>query len=57
MWKAIINWINRLNYQCEHNWEKLQTVDVYTNSNSKRPYETKHVYRCTKCCNYKKIIT
>jgi hypothetical protein len=55
MWKAIINWINSKSYRCEHNWEELRVIDVYHDVYSNGPYETKWVYRCTKCCNSKII--
>jgi hypothetical protein len=55
MWKAIINWINSKAYRCEHNWEEVNTVNVYDNSFSKIPCQTKWIYRCTKCCESKTI--
>lgn len=55
MWKAIINWINSKAYRCEHNWEKIDKVNVYQNKDSKLPNKILHTYRCTKCCESKTI--
>jgi hypothetical protein len=55
MWKAIINLINSKAYRCEHNWEKIDEVNVYWTEKSKLPHRTKHTYRCTRCCEGKTI--
>jgi len=57
MWKAIINYINSKAIRCDHDWELLIEISKYKSSDSKMPYQTRFVYRCTKCCESKIIKT
>lgn len=57
MWKALINYINSRSYRCEHTWKKVEKVRVYFYPTDKMPHTTKHIYRCTKCCESKTIKT
>lgn len=57
MWEAIKNYINSKAYRCEHNWQQLDEVHVYTDNDSIRPHTIKRVFVCSKCCNSKIIKT
>ncbi len=55
MWKAIINWINSKTYRCEHEWEKIDTTEVFWKVTDKMPHMSKHTYVCNKCLESKTI--
>jgi hypothetical protein len=57
MWEAIIKWIESKSYRCKHNWELVSKNNVYWSSEDKIPSKIVHIYRCTKCCESKKIST
>ncbi len=57
--KAIVKLIEKWAYRCEHDWE-LVTKSKHYNERSLSHDMLTHVdyhYRCTKCCEHKKIIT
>ena len=54
MWKALIELIKSKAYRCEHEWERINETEFYTET-SKMPVYRKFAYRCTKCCESKII--
>lgn len=55
MWKAIIKLVESWSYRCEHDWEYIEEINYYKDSTSKHPHRKTHVYRCKKCCEFKKF--
>ena len=55
MWKALIKLVESWSYRCDHEWVKEAETRVFATEDSKLPYKTKYVYRCTKCCDIKKF--
>ena len=40
---------------CNHDWEHLNSVNIFENNYSERPYVHKEIYRCKKCGYVQKI--
>ena len=56
MWKALIKWVESWSEKCDHDWEFLLKSEKHIFS-SKDPYRIQFIYRCTVCCESKKINT
>lgn len=59
MWKALINLVNRLSYNCEHNYELIKKTQILDREMYQKGVEiysgTKFTYFCCKCGDSKII--
>lgn len=58
MWEALIKLVEKWSYRCEHDWESLAKTNIYLDGDKdKLPIKITRTYRCTKCCEFKRLDT
>ena len=56
MWKALIKLVEKWSYRCDHDWVLVKEVKVFDEHKSTGlPRDLVYAYRCTKCCEFKKL--
>lgn len=59
MWKALIKLVESWSYRCKHNYILESTNNILDREMYKEGKEvicrTEYIYRCTKCCDFKKL--
>lgn len=54
MWKALIKLVEKWSYRCKHNWVVERNTEIFHSPDNKMPKRIETIYRCTKCCEFKR---